>query len=152
MTAPPNSAFEKLPSELVTKLLDPVWQPQLADVILYHALTSEVRSHDLVDGMTATTVNGEEITINLDPPRINENSNILIDAGLVDIEADNGVVHGIDSVLTPASISQNIVDIAAGNDAFTTLVAAVTAAGLGEALSGDGPLTVFGTYTHGLWK
>ena len=54
MTAPPNSAFEKLPSELVTKLLDPVWQPQLADVILYHALTSEVRSTDLVDGMTAT--------------------------------------------------------------------------------------------------
>ena len=50
MTAPPNSAFEKLPSELVTKLLDPVWQPQLADVILYHALTSEVRSTDLVDG------------------------------------------------------------------------------------------------------
>ena len=98
------------------------------------------------------TVNGEEITVNLDPPRINDNSNILIDAGLVDIEADNGVVHGIDSVLTPASISQNIVDIAAGNDAFTTLVAAVTAAGLVDALSGDGPLTVFGTYTHGLWK
>ena len=69
-----------------------------------------------------------------------------------DIEADNGVVHGIDSVLTPASISQNIVDIAAGNDAFRTLVAAVTAAGLGDALSGDGPVTVFGTYTHGLWK
>ena len=92
------------------------------------------------------SANGEEITINLDPPRINDNSNILIDAGLVDIEADNGVVHGIDSVLTPASISQNIVDIAAGNDAFTTLVAAVTAAGLGDALSGDGPLTVFGTF------
>ena len=42
---------------------------------------------------------------------------------------------------------QGIVDIAVGNPDFSTLVAAVTAAGLVDALSGDGPLTVFGTYT-----
>ena len=36
-----------------------------------------------------------------------------------------------------------IVDIAAGDDRFTTLVAAVTAAGLVDTLSGDGPFTVF---------
>ena len=41
---------------------------------------------------------------------------------------------------------QGIVDIAVGNPDFSTLVAAVTAAGLVDALSGDGPLTVFGTY------
>lgn len=39
--------------------------------------------------------------------------------------------------------SQTIVDIAAGDDRFTTLVAAVTAAGLVETLSGEGPFTVF---------
>ena len=39
-----------------------------------------------------------------------------------------------------------IVDIAIGNPDFSTLVAAVSATGLVEALSGDGPLTVFGTY------
>jgi uncharacterized surface protein with fasciclin (FAS1) repeats len=38
---------------------------------------------------------------------------------------------------------QGIVDIAVGNPDFSTLVAAVTAAGLVDALSGDGPLTVF---------
>lgn len=38
---------------------------------------------------------------------------------------------------------QSIVDIAAGNDDFSTLVAALTAADLVEALSGDGPFTVF---------
>ncbi len=37
----------------------------------------------------------------------------------------------------------NIVAVAAGNSNFTTLVAAVKAAGLVEALSGPGPLTVF---------
>ena len=37
----------------------------------------------------------------------------------------------------------NIVAVAQGNEDFSTLVAAVTAAGLGEALSGEGPFTVF---------
>ena len=36
-----------------------------------------------------------------------------------------------------------VVDIAVGNDDFSTLVAALTAAGLVDALSGDGPFTVF---------
>ena len=36
-----------------------------------------------------------------------------------------------------------IVDVAVGNENFSTLVTAVTAAGLGETLSGDGPFTVF---------
>ena len=53
------------------------------------------------------------------------------------------VIHAIDTVLTPASVTNNIVDIAAGNEAFSTLVTAVTAAGLADALSGEGPLTVF---------
>jgi uncharacterized surface protein with fasciclin (FAS1) repeats len=38
---------------------------------------------------------------------------------------------------------QTIVDIAAGNDDFSTLVSAVQAAGLAETLSGEGPFTVF---------
>jgi uncharacterized surface protein with fasciclin (FAS1) repeats len=38
---------------------------------------------------------------------------------------------------------QTVVAIAAGNPDFSTLVAAVTAAGLAEALSGEGPFTVF---------
>ncbi|OIQ27438.1 MAG: Nex18 symbiotically induced protein [Alphaproteobacteria bacterium MedPE-SWcel] len=39
--------------------------------------------------------------------------------------------------------SKDIVDIAAGNDDFATLVAAVTAADLVDTLKGDGPFTVF---------
>jgi uncharacterized surface protein with fasciclin (FAS1) repeats len=38
---------------------------------------------------------------------------------------------------------KDIVDIAAGNDSFSTLVAAVKAAGLVGTLRGDGPFTVF---------
>lgn len=39
--------------------------------------------------------------------------------------------------------TQNIVEIAAGNESFKTLVQAVTAAGLVDTLSGEGPFTVF---------
>jgi uncharacterized surface protein with fasciclin (FAS1) repeats len=39
--------------------------------------------------------------------------------------------------------AENIVEIAAADERFTTLVAAVTAAGLAETLSGPGPFTVF---------
>ena len=42
-----------------------------------------------------------------------------------------------------AGHSQTIVDIAAGDERFSTLVAAVTAAGLAETLAGEGPFTVF---------
>jgi uncharacterized surface protein with fasciclin (FAS1) repeats len=45
--------------------------------------------------------------------------------------------------LSAAAQAQTIVDIAAGDDRFTTLVAAVTAAGLAETLSGPGPFTVY---------
>jgi uncharacterized surface protein with fasciclin (FAS1) repeats len=45
-----------------------------------------------------------------------------------------------DTTVAPA---QNIVEIAAGNPEFSTLVSAVKAAGLAETLSGDGPFTVF---------
>mgnify|MGYP001153558148 CR=1 FL=1 len=70
-------------------------------VLLYHALGSEVRSTDLSDGLTADTLNGEVIAINLDPPRVNGEAHILVEEGLVDIEADNGVIHVIDTVIMP---------------------------------------------------
>jgi len=141
--APSNSAFAKLPEDLVNKLLDPIWQPQLKDLLLYHTLGQEVRQGDLTDGMTAETLNGESITINLNPPRVNENSKILIDDGYVDVEASNGVIHGIDTVLTPTSVTSNILEIGMANDDLTTLFKAVEAAGLVYALSGDGPITLF---------
>lgn len=142
--APPNTAFDALPEGAVDKLLQPEWIYHLQDVLLYHALGSVVESTDLSDGLEADTLNTESITINLDPPRVNDMSNILVDEGLVDIEADNGVVHAVDAVLLPTSVTSSIVDIAAGNEDFSTLVAAVQAADLVDALSGEGPLTVFG--------
>ena len=142
--APTNDAFEKLPSSTLKKLLNPMYKPQLTDLLLYHALGDEVLSSDLSDGMEATTLNGEEITITLNPPRINQKSKIIIEDGLYDIEASNGVIHAIDTLLTPTSYNQNIVDIAdSDTDNFSTLLIAAKKAGLVDELTGDGPFTLF---------
>ncbi len=56
-----------------------------------------------------------------------------------------GLTSGVyaDEAKTEAKAKQDIVDIAAGNEDFSTLVAAVKAAGLVETLKGEGPFTVF---------
>lgn len=143
--APTNEAFQKLPSSTLKKLLNPIYKPQLTDLLLYHALGDEVVfSSDLSDGMEATTLNGEDITITLNPPRINQKSKIILEHGLYDIEASNGVIHAIDTLLTPTSYSQNIIDIAnSDTDNFSTLLLAAKKAGLVDELTGDGPFTLF---------
>lgn len=65
------------------------------------------------------------------------NNNTTVTAA--DIEADNGVIHVVDKVILPPSV----VNIAIDNANFSTLVSAVVKAGLVDALSGPGPLTVF---------
>lgn len=47
------------------------------------------------------------------------------------------------SIAGSGAVAENIVEIAAGDARFSTLVAAVTAAGLAETLSGPGPFTVY---------
>lgn len=43
----------------------------------------------------------------------------------------------------PAEMTETITDVVSGNEDFSTLLAAVEAAGLGETLAGEGPYTVF---------
>jgi len=145
--APNNEAFADLSDELRTKLFDPIWQPQLQDVLLYHVLGEVVPGSAVLPGESKTTLNGEDIEFTYFPPGVNGNK-FLMEEGLVDIEATNGVIHAIDGVLTPTSVSSNIVDIASANDDFSTLVQAIVAAGLVGPLSGEGPLTVFGKFVY----
>jgi transforming growth factor-beta-induced protein len=137
--APTDAAFEALPAGVLDALLaDP--SGDLTTILLYHVLSGTVLSTDLSDGQTATTLLGEDITVTI------EGSNVFInDAQVIiaDLVADNGVVHVIDAILSPAPASNTVVDIIVNSENHTTLEAAVIAAGLVETLSGDGPFTVF---------
>lgn len=96
--APTNAAFDKLLTDLGITADELLAQPDLADVLTYHVVSGNVMASDLTDGMTAETVNGEELTFDLSgDPMVNDS---MISS--TDIEASNGIIHVIDTVLVPS--------------------------------------------------
>jgi len=96
--APTNEAFAKLPAGTVENLLKPENKDQLVAVLTYHVVAGKVMSGDLTNGMKAKTVQGSEITVTLKDGKAMINNATVTAA---DIEADNGVVHVIDTVILP---------------------------------------------------
>ena len=141
--APTDEAFAKLPAGTVENLLKPENLETLKNVLLYHVVAGNVMAADVVtlDGKTADTVAGSAVNISVKDGNVflNENVQVII----TDIVTTNGVIHVIDTVLLPPAKLADIVDTAVADGRFTTLVAAVTAAGLVDTLKGEGPFTVF---------
>lgn len=93
--APTDAAFAALPEGTVEALLNDI--PALTAILTYHVVPGKVMSTDLSEGLTAATVNGAEITITLDGGAKVNGATI----SAADIEASNGVIHVIDSVILP---------------------------------------------------
>ncbi len=149
--APTNDAFAKLPAGTVDTLLMAENQQQLIDILTYHVVAGKVMAADVVALSEAETVQGSKVSIRVDMGKVYSNDAEVV---ITDIEASNGVIHVIDAVILPeapvaaeasemAASEQDIVDIAAADERFSTLVAAVQAAGLVDTLKGEGPFTVF---------
>lgn len=96
--APTNEAFAKLPAGTVENLLKPENKAQLVAVLTYHVVPGKVMSKDLKNGQKAKTVQGSEITVTLKDGKAMINNATVTAA---DIEASNGVVHVIDTVILP---------------------------------------------------
>jgi len=95
--APTDEAFAALPAGTVENLLKPENKDQLIAILTYHVVPGKVMSTDLSDDMTAATVQGGTLMIDLD------NGVMVNDASVVsaDIEVSNGVIHVIDKVILP---------------------------------------------------
>jgi uncharacterized surface protein with fasciclin (FAS1) repeats len=153
--APTDAAFAALPAGTLDELLaDP--EGALTDVLLYHVAGQTLMASDVVGLDSAPTLQGQAISIQVegDDVLLNDTVNVIV----ADIEASNGVVHVIDAVLVPSSeematdkameekpsIAEIVVESAnADTPEFTTLLAAVQAAGLADTLAGEGTFTVF---------
>ncbi|MFN7036272.1 MAG: fasciclin domain-containing protein [Bellilinea sp.] len=142
--APTDEAFAKLPAGTIEELLKPENKQQLTDILLYHVVAGKVMAADVVNLSEAETALGEKVAIKVEDGKVFVNDAQVI---ITDIEASNGVIHVIDTVILPPSMTaeapKDIVDIAAADGRFTTLVAAVQAAGLVDTLKSEGPFTVF---------
>jgi uncharacterized surface protein with fasciclin (FAS1) repeats len=96
--APTNAAFAKLPKATLEALLKD--KKALTAILTYHVVSGKVMAADVVklkDGTKVKTVNGAEIKVsNKHGVKVND-SNVV----KTDIEATNGVIHVIDTVLIP---------------------------------------------------
>ena len=97
--APVDDAFAALPAGTVESLVEPGNKEKLTGILTYHVLAGKVLSTDLTDGMTATTVNGEEITIHLTGGKVLVNDAEVV---IADVKTDNGVIHAINKVIMPS--------------------------------------------------
>ena len=133
--APPNAAFAALPADVLQRLLETGNRAILTKVLTFHVVPGRLTASQLTNGQTLTTVEGTTLPVTV------ANGVVTVGGARVttaDIAASNGVVHLIDGVLLG---SMDIVDNAIVRG-FSSLVGAVTTAGLGTALRG-GSLTVF---------
>lgn len=96
--APTDEAFAKLPEGTVATLLKPENKQKLVDILKYHVVAGRVYSEDAVAAKSAKTLQGSPITVNVSKAGAMINSSKLVST---DIDASNGVIHVIDSVLMP---------------------------------------------------
>lgn len=96
--APTDGAFAKLPQQTLEDLLKPENKKRLAAILAYHVVPGRVTSNEVMTSSSAITLQGQKINISTNEGvKINQAKVII-----TDLEATNGVIHIIDSVLMPA--------------------------------------------------
>ena len=96
--APTDEAFAKIDSATLADLLKPENKDKLAAILTYHVVSGKVKSSDIKGDMEALTVNGKALSIKLMGRKLMINdANVIVP----DVNADNRVIHIIDTVLLP---------------------------------------------------
>jgi len=104
--APTDEAFAALPAGTVESLLKPENKQQLVDILKYHVVSGRVYDNDAVKAGSAQTLLGRSVDASLSAAGIKINDSSVV---VKNIEASNGVVHVINAVLIPSSMSrQNV--------------------------------------------
>lgn len=145
--APTNDAFNAALAELgVSKAALFADTALLTKILTYHVVPARVLKAEVPVGAAITTAEGQTFTVDASlaiTDRLGRKAAITA----TDTLASNGVVHVIDKVILPGDVTlpgqRTLVQQLQAMPQFSTLVEAVVAANLQDALSGAGPLTVF---------
>ena len=111
----------------------------LTEILLSHVVAGAVPAANVSDCMTADTVSGHTLSFSV-------GESVMVNGATVttaDVMTSNGVIHVIDTVLTPTDAYNDITQAASCTGVHTSLVAALIQAELAETLQGEGPFTVF---------
>jgi uncharacterized surface protein with fasciclin (FAS1) repeats len=96
--APTDEAFAKLPPGALNDLLKAENKQKLQRILTYHVVPGRVTSAEVVKLRTAKAVSGDTIEIKAN------GGSVMVDSARVvktDVQASNGVIHVIDSVVLP---------------------------------------------------
>jgi len=99
--APTDEAFQALPDGRLESLLQPENKDQLRAVLRYHVLGGKAMASDVTSADSASTFEGRSVRFQVENGGVTlmgQNTATVVQA---DLEASNGVVHVIDSVLLP---------------------------------------------------
>ncbi len=95
--APTDDAFAKLPKGTLDSLLKPENKDKLAAILKYHVVSGRVYSSEAVKAGSAATLQGSRVSISSSGGVTIDNARVVTP----DIDASNGVIHVIDSVIMP---------------------------------------------------
>ena len=98
--APTDNAFASLPTGTLKNLLKPENKENLNDILLYHVFNGKVTAQDAakLNGQEIDMTNGEKAKISVKDGKVFINDAEVV---IADINAKNGVIHIIDTVLIP---------------------------------------------------
>jgi uncharacterized surface protein with fasciclin (FAS1) repeats len=96
--APTDEAFGKLPKGTVESLLKPENKDKLKAILLYHVVEGRVYSEDALKAKSAATLQGGKVEITVKDGAAYVNGAKIV---ATDVDAGNGVIHIIDSVILP---------------------------------------------------
>lgn len=140
--APDDEAFARVPANITAKLLDPNWSFHLRELLRYHLSDGTVKSSELSQLSTVST-----LATNFSLTIISERNMLMVNNATVtfpDIVAYNGVIHGINEVMFPPSLTTSILEQLQANSQFSTFLGFVQASNnITTLLQSDGPMTIF---------
>ena len=99
--APADTACSRVSPGTFKWLLEPQNVQRLADILRYHVVHGRLESRQLERIRTARTELGQELEIDLSQTLLIDSARIIVR----DIEATNGIIHGIDSLLLPDAVA-----------------------------------------------
>ena len=100
--APTNDAFSALPEGTVASLLKPENREELQRILTYHVVKGRLYTDDFLRGRTYATLAGAKVKLSFMEGMFRANGSNILSS---DIDAANGVIHVIDAVLLPESMS-----------------------------------------------
>jgi uncharacterized surface protein with fasciclin (FAS1) repeats len=149
--APTDAAFAQLPAPFnnetnIAAITSTAQIDALRKILLYHVLGTEVKSNQIAAGRSSAVTLKPAGSANDNTVYISNQYGLIALNGsafvlLRNVDASNGVIHVINSVLQFPT--QNIAQIAIGNPSFSSLVAALVKTNLAGVFTGSGDFTVF---------